>query len=242
MPAMTQTRASEDGAAEGREGEDGAAEGRESEDSRSRKAELDPEGPAQPADVHRAPESGEARYRLSQSPSHLLRRAQQLAADIFTRAGMEDAVTLRQTIVLAAIAESEGRSQAELVHATGVDRSTLAEMMARMEKRGLIERLTARLDMRAKAVRLTPMGRERLASALPAIEQADAALMQFLPRARRKGFADTLAALTSAGVAAEEARLAAARAAKAEARARKAAEKAGKARKKHKKKRRKKKR
>lgn len=211
-----------------------------SDDSKTPKVSADPADTFAPPDT--PPDAATAAgFRLSQSPSHLLRRAQQLAAEIFTRAGLDDTVTLRQTVVLAAIAEAEGRSQAELVNATGVDRSTLAEMMARMEKRGLIERLPAQLDMRAKAVRLTPAGRERLVAALPAIQQADAALMDFLPRARRKGFADTLSALTSAGVAAEEARLAAARAAKAEARARKAAEKAGKTKKKHRKKRRKKK-
>lgn len=212
------------------------------DDSKGPKSGDDAGGgsPAEPP-TDRHADAQSAAFRLSQSPSHLLRRAHQLAADIFARAGLEDSVTLRQTVVLAAIAESEGRSQAELVHATGVDRSTLAEMMARMEKRGLIERLPAQTDMRAKAVRLTPAGRERLAATLPAIQQADAALMGFLPRVRRKGFADTLAALSDAGVAAVEAELAATRAAKAEVRAHKAAEKAARAKKKNKKKRRKKK-
>ena len=75
-------------------------------------------------------------FRLSASPSHLLRRADQFAAEIFMKAGLTDGVTLRQTVLLAAIAEPEGASQSDLVRATGIDRSTLAEMMLRMEKQG----------------------------------------------------------------------------------------------------------
>src|SRR5262245_61722223 len=108
-------------------------------------------------------------FRLSESPSHLLRRAEQFAADIFQRAGGGDGVTLRQTVLLAAIAEAEGASQSDLVMATGIDRSTLAEMMARMEKKGLIARAASAEDGRAKSVKLTRDGRARLEEALPAV-------------------------------------------------------------------------
>src|SRR5262245_30301180 len=118
------------------------------------------------ADAARRPERSAARngggrdgmFRLSESPSHLLRRAEQYAAETFLKAGMTDGVTLRQTVLLAAIAEEEGASQSDLVRATGVDRSTLAEMMARMERKGLISRSAAEDDGRAKSVSLTRQG------------------------------------------------------------------------------------
>lgn len=186
-----------------------------------------------------APQHDADTFHLSQSPSHLLRRAAQYAGEIFARAGIEDAVTLRQTIVLAAIGEAEGCSQADLVVATGIDRSTLAEMVARMERRKLIERAPAQKDMRAKAVRLTALGRMRLADAIPAIRQADEKLLEALPRTRRGPFATALGVLAAAGAAAAEADIARARQDKADARAAKSMDKA---RRKQRKKRKKKKR
>lgn len=132
-------------------------------------------------------------FRLSRSPSHLLRRAEQFAAELFARSDLRDGVTLRQTVLLAAIAEDEGASQSDLVRTTGVDRSTLAEMMARMERKGLIARAAAADDGRAKSVRLTTGGRRRLNEALPAIRAVDRALLFALPAARRSAFETILA-------------------------------------------------
>jgi MarR family transcriptional regulator, temperature-dependent positive regulator of motility len=136
-------------------------------------------------------------FRLSESPSHLLRRTEQFASDIFMKAG-GDGVTLRQTVLLAAIAESEGASQSDLVRATGIDRSTLAEMMARMEKKGFIARQAARDDGRAKSVKLTASGRAKLAETLPAVREVDAQLIEALPRNKRLSFRVTLTALAAA--------------------------------------------
>ena len=142
--------------------------------------------------------AGRGEFRLSESPSHLLRRAEQFAAEIFLKVGLSDGVTLRQTVLLAAIAEAEGASQSGLVRATGVDRSTLAEMMARMEKKGLIARQGAAADKRAKSVKLTAEGRARLEAALPAMRKVDAALLQALPGNKRSSFRSTLSALAEA--------------------------------------------
>lgn len=142
----------------------------------------------------KAPAKGEA-FRLTESPSHLLRRAEQFAADMFARSELRDGVTLRQSVLLAAIAESEGASQSDLVRMTGVDRSTLAEMMARMESRGLIARAAARDDGRAKSVRLTAQGRRRLDSAVPAMRLVDKALLAAVPAANRSLFRALLVSL-----------------------------------------------
>ena len=137
-------------------------------------------------------------FRLSESPSHLLRRAEQFAAAIFLRAEATGSITLRQSVLLAAIAEADGASQSNLVTATGVDRSTLAEMMARMEQRGLITRSAAEDDGRAKSVSLTSEGRRRLEGALPAMREVDKALLAALPVNRRSSFKSTLLALAEA--------------------------------------------
>ncbi len=150
-----------------------------------------------PGGAARKPAARPARevFRLSQSPSHLLRRAEQFAADLFARSDLHDGVTLRQTVLMASIAEAEGASQSDLVRTTGVDRSTLAEMMARMEKRGLIARAAAADDGRAKSVRLTTEGRRALNDALPAIRAVDRALLMAMPAAQRGGFQAILSGL-----------------------------------------------
>lgn len=130
-------------------------------------------------------------YRLAASPSHLLHRAEQLAADRFTHLVSGD-ITLRQFAVLAAIAARPGLRQSDLVRDTGVDRSTLAEMLARMQKRGWITRTAHALDQRAQSVHLSGAGATILAGATRHARAADAAILDALPRTKRKPFLNLL--------------------------------------------------
>lgn len=173
------------------------------------------------------PESGP--YRLADSASHLLHRAEQLAADRFMQL-VGDAITLRQFAVLAAIAETPGLSQSDLVRATGIDRSTLADIMNRMEKRALVARTPSTSDARAYSVRLAAGGAAILAGATQHARAADAAILDLLPRTKRKSFLNTLTKLSKlAEEAAERAERDARRQAKREARRkRQAKQRAGK--------------
>jgi DNA-binding MarR family transcriptional regulator len=139
-------------------------------------------------------DSGE--FVLALSTSHLLHRAQQLAADRFSKLVGDKGVTLRQFAVLAAIQETPGLNQTELVRVTGIDRSTLADMILRMEKRGWISRAASDADARANAVRLAPAGAGVLSSAVQHAKAADAAILDALPRAKGKAFHHTLVRLS----------------------------------------------
>ncbi len=134
-------------------------------------------------------------FELDNSPSHLLHRAQQMAANRSAGALREAGITLRQFSVLAAISRQHGPSQSSLVEATGIDRSTLADMVSRMEKAGLIARIQSHSDARAKAVSLTEAGRAALEAAVPAVREADQMLLGALPKNRREPFVDLLSAL-----------------------------------------------
>lgn len=142
-------------------------------------------------------------YRLADSPSHLLHRAEQLAADRFARL-VGDGITLRQFAVLAAIAQSPGLSQSDLVRATGVDRSTLADMMNRMERNGWITREESASDARAYAVRLAPAGARLLATATQHARAADAAILDLLSPRKRKAFLNMLGELSKLAEEAEK--------------------------------------
>lgn len=139
-----------------------------------------------------ADEQDKAAFELQSSPSHLLHRAQQAAVNASAAALAENGLTLRQFAVLAALANEEGQSQARLVDLTGIDRSTLAEMVRRMELSGHIKRVTSKEDARAKAVSLMAKGRKAFQAALPAVEAADAALLDMIRANRRTGFLESL--------------------------------------------------
>jgi hypothetical protein len=89
------------------------------------------------------------------------------------------------------------------VAATGVDRSTLADMVARMIDKGLLARERSTLDARANAVRLTEAGRLALAETGPRAAAADARLLTLLSKGQRAVILEALAALAT-GVAIEK--------------------------------------
>ncbi|HYE41896.1 MAG TPA: MarR family transcriptional regulator [Caulobacteraceae bacterium] len=161
---------------------------------------------------------------LDGSPSHLMHRVLQYALDIYAEETGPGALTQRQFAVLAAVAEDEGLSQTDLVRATGIDRSTLADLVARMIGKGLLERERSSLDGRANTVRLAERGREALEAARPRVEAADKRILSLAPRGKRESFLKLLAAFAAAGEA-EKAALAEKAARKAE-KARRKAEKA----------------
>jgi MarR family transcriptional regulator, temperature-dependent positive regulator of motility len=134
----------------------------------------------------------EAGKALDRSPSHLLHRALQLALDIYAEETGPDAVTQRQYAVLAAVAAQEGLTQTDLVRSTGIDRSTLADLVARMIGKGLLARQRSTADARANTVNLTGPGRSALEAAKPRVAAADARIMKLLPTRKRDAFLGVL--------------------------------------------------
>jgi DNA-binding MarR family transcriptional regulator len=136
--------------------------------------------------------------KLERSPSHLLHRALQHALDIYVDAAGAGAPTQRQFAVLAAVAENEGLTQTDLVRATGIDRSTLADLVARMIGKGLLARERSATDGRANTVRLTAEGRAALKSAAPKVAEADARILELVPARARESFLSVLLAFSEA--------------------------------------------
>ncbi len=135
---------------------------------------------------------------LARSPSHLLHRALQLALDVYGEE-VGAGLTQRQYAVLAAVAADEGLTQTDLVRATGIDRSTLADMIARMIEKGYLGRERSTLDARAKTVRLTEMGRGALSDTAPRVADADSRIMSHLTAGKRDAFITALSVLSKAG-------------------------------------------
>ena len=143
--------------------------------------------------------SGKARKTgpLGQSPSHLMHRALQLALDIYAEETGPEGPTQRQFAVMEAVAAKEGLTQTDLVRATGIDRSTLADLVSRMTAKGLLLRERSVIDARAKAVRLSDAGLALLEASRPRVAAADKRIMALLPKGRRDGFLEILSDLSS---------------------------------------------
>ena len=142
------------------------------------------------------------KFDLGNSASHLLHRAQQMAANKSAAALKSAGITLRQFSVLSAISEEEGVSQSKLVDITGIDRSTLADMAARMEATKLIKRVQSKTDARAKSLTLMTAGRKALQKATPGVLEADVSLLDAIAVSRRGTFLKTLTVLAEEGEAA----------------------------------------
>ena len=162
---------------------------------------------------------------LGGSPSHLIHRALQLALDIYSEEAGADGLTQRQFAVLEAVSHKSGLTQTDLVRATGIDRSTLADLVSRMTAKGLLEREKSAIDARAKAVSLSAAGQAALDAARPRVEAADKRIMALLPKGKREGFLDLLSELAGEADAAPAKAKAEARAAKKAAREAKKLEK-----------------
>ncbi len=90
-------------------------------------------------------------------------------------------LTPRQYAVLVAVSQNEGVSQTHLVDKTGVDRSTLADIVRRMLKKGLLQRRRTKEDARAYAVKLTDEGWKVLKAADPLAKKVDDKILACFP-------------------------------------------------------------
>ena len=129
---------------------------------------------------------------IDRSPIRLLHRASQGVTELFVVEIGDNDLTQRQLTVLITVAHNENRNQAELVNLTGIDRSTLADIVKRMQRKGLLRRRRTNQDARAYAVKLTAEGRQLVQMAEPLGKRIDACVLEALPTRRRDEFVEAL--------------------------------------------------
>lgn len=135
---------------------------------------------------------------LQASALHLLHRAGQCAGDVFQAEMASGDLTPRQFAVLVAVSQEEGLSQTSLVRKTGIDRSTLADIVRRMLRKGLLQRQRTKDDARAYSVRLTDDGWSALRRAQPTVEIVDTRVLSVLPESDRGRFLEDLSKIVAA--------------------------------------------
>lgn len=107
-------------------------------------------------------------------------------------------VTTTQYTVLVAAAERDGLSQQDIINATGIDRSTVSQVVQLLIRKGLLKRRRTRHDARAYAVSVTESGRRILDASEPIISRVEKELVEALPATRAKTFIANLRAIVAA--------------------------------------------
>ena len=122
---------------------------------------------------------------------YLLRRAQQLHVATWARIVSTDISSVQYSILV--ILDREGElSQRELCNKVDLDRSTIADLVARMERHGLIARRRDPADARRKTVGLTAHGLAERMRLQPLLDQVEDALTGALTDPARDSLRDTL--------------------------------------------------
>jgi MarR family transcriptional regulator, lower aerobic nicotinate degradation pathway regulator len=119
-------------------------------------------------------------------PGYLFRRMQQIAVAIFVEECRDFDLTPVQYAALVAIRTHPGIDATRLSAVIAFDRSTLGNVIERLEAKGLIERKPAAQDKRIKLLYLTKPGVKLLRDIMPAVDRAQARMLQPLKPADRK--------------------------------------------------------
>jgi DNA-binding MarR family transcriptional regulator len=128
------------------------------------------------------PHSIKALYRR---PGFMLRRAHQIAVSVFLTEAADLGVTTTQYGVLFLLARRGGLDQASVARLLGLDRSTTALVVRKLEIRGLIGRSIDSADRRRHSLVLTAEGKRILALlAEPALTARDRLLEPLAPDER----------------------------------------------------------
>jgi DNA-binding MarR family transcriptional regulator len=119
-------------------------------------------------------------------PGYLFRRMQQIAVAIFVEECRAYELTPVQFAALVAIRTHPGIDATRLSAVIAFDRSTLGNVIERLETKDYIERRPAREDKRVKLLYLTKSGAALLRDIMPSVDRAQARMLQPLKPADRK--------------------------------------------------------
>jgi MarR family transcriptional regulator, lower aerobic nicotinate degradation pathway regulator len=120
-------------------------------------------------------------------PGHLVRRTQQIAVAIFMEECARFDITPVQYAAMVAIGENPDVDATRLSALIAFDRSTLGNVLERLEAKGLVERAAGARDKRVKTLRLTRSGAKLVREAEPCVLRTQERLLAPLkPEDRRR--------------------------------------------------------
>jgi DNA-binding MarR family transcriptional regulator len=135
---------------------------------------------------------------LMSRPGFLIRRLYQIHVSIFAEECAAEAVTPVQHSVLATLDQSGAIDQATLSRAVALDRTSVADIVTRLERRRLLKRYASPDDRRMTLSELTNQGRALLNRLEAASARAHERTISALPEEERALFLQTLCRLIDA--------------------------------------------
>ncbi|HEX9215128.1 MAG TPA: MarR family transcriptional regulator [Bradyrhizobium sp.] len=129
------------------------------------------------------------------APGYLFRRMQQIAVSIFVEECKAFDLTPVQYAALIAIHTHPGIDATRLSAVIAFDRSTLGSVIERLQSKDYIERRPAPEDKRIKLLYLTKPGAAILREIIPAVERAQARMLEPLKPADRRALMGLLVQL-----------------------------------------------
>lgn len=122
---------------------------------------------------------------LYRRPGFLIRRAHQITVSLFLEESAALGITTTQYGALFVLSARQNLDQVGLAQLVGIDRSTTALVVGKLEEAGYIEREEDPTDRRRKLLVLTDLGRQALADlAEPARRSQERALAPFTAKQR----------------------------------------------------------
>ena len=140
----------------------------------------------------------QVRESFSRLPGHLIRRAHQLSTAYFTEACGVD-LTAVQYAALVAIESHPGIDATRLSELIYFDRSTIGDVLDRIESKGWIVRQSTPDDRRIMLCTLSPAGRDVLRHVAPGIRRVQERLLAPLTPGEAKTVVRLLAKMADAG-------------------------------------------
>lgn len=125
-------------------------------------------------------------------PGYLIRRLHQIHVALFLEECKDAQLTPVQYGLLTALAFRGELDQGSLAEELGLDRTTAAEVLTRLESRGLVARRANPRDRRAKLTRITRKGRSVTTKMFASMQRAQDRLCAPLSQKERDVFMATL--------------------------------------------------
>ncbi len=125
-------------------------------------------------------------------PGHLIRRLQQIAVSVFAQECAGHDITPVQYAALVAVRDNPGLDATRIAALIDFDRSTVGNVLERLEGKGLIERRANPQDRRVKILKLSRRGAKLLSDCEPAVQRAQARMLDPLSAAQRNEFLNNM--------------------------------------------------
>jgi DNA-binding MarR family transcriptional regulator len=139
-------------------------------------------------------------HELERMPGHLVRRLQQIATALFAEECGAFEMTPIQYAALVAIRGNEGLDATRVSELITLDRSTVGDVLFRMEKKGWLDRYASPEDRRVKLLRLTEAGADVLAQVEDLVLRVQERLLEPLAPESRATFIGLLSQVTDGHV------------------------------------------